>query len=200
MIALCAGVCLILVSLLDLLGDLLTLNVTGALIKVYSIFVGVLMIILEGKIATSYTDRIHKFALFLKYLWGRGCLYFIVGTLQLSQRGLFNFVVGGFLCLLGAGFVLLGQRTALKLKEMRKNLYSEQTLLRSFKQVDKDNDGLILLEEFRILCLSLGLDMTRRETEAAFSHLAKSNNDKLRYSEFQAWRTKRRVSFFKVGR
>lgn len=42
------------------------------------------------------------------------------------------------------------------------------------------------LEQFRRLTTYLGLDMTRRETEAAFSHI-NTTGERLSYEDFYAW-------------
>ena len=85
--------------------------------------------------------------------------------------------------------MLVGYRTAYKLKNMRKSLYSTHELQAKFAQNDLDGDGGLNVQQFRMLTLSLGLDMTRRETEAAFNHMKKTSSEKLSYDEFHAWWT-----------
>jgi hypothetical protein len=192
LLALSGGILLVLVSGMQFLGNLLTLNIIGAIIELYTFLLGVVVIILEGKtvfLTDDFINRIHKFALFLKYLWGRGCLYFIAGSLQIYQGyDLFNLVSGGYMCFVGALMVFVGQRTALKLKEMRKSLYSEQTLRSKFNEANTDGGEGLTLAEFRTFTQqSLNLDMNRRETEAAFLHLAKANSERLGFDEFLSW-------------
>jgi hypothetical protein len=192
LLAFLGGVILIVVAGMEFTGKLLSLNIIGAFIEIYTFLIGVVVIILEGKdmiLSTNLQNRIYKYALFLKFLWGRGCLYFICGTLQLYQIDLLNLVSGGYMCFVGVLFIVVGQRTAYKLKSLRKSLYSEQTLHEKFVQADIDGDEGLDLHQFRNLTLSLGLDMTRRETEAAFSHIKNTDKEKLSYGEFQAWWT-----------
>ena len=191
-LALVGGLLLIAVSGLDFFGKLLTFNIIGALIEFFSVFLGVVVIILEGKsmfLSSELINRIHKYALFLKFLWGRGCLYLIAGCLQLYQTTLLSYIAGAYLCFVGGLYVVVGQRTAYKLKALRKTLYSEQTLRSKFQEADTDGDGGLNMNQFRMLTLSLGLDLTKRETEAAFAHMIKADNQKLSYSEFHTWWT-----------
>jgi hypothetical protein len=181
----------IVVSSMEFFVNIMTFNIIGALIELLTLLLGIVVILLEGKsfiLSTGAVNRIHKYALFLKFLWGRGCLYFICGALQLYQLDLWNALSGVYMCAVGILFVLVGQRTAYKLKTLRKSLYSEQTLHSKFSQADIDGDGGLDLHQFRTLTLTLGLDMTRRETEAAFMHMHKADNgEKLTYDEFKAW-------------
>lgn len=191
LLALLGGLVVIVVSGMEIVGKILTFNIIGALIEFYTLLLGVVVVILEGKsvfLSTGAVQKIHKYALFLKFLWGRGCLYFICGTLQLYQLDLWNLVSGVFMCFVGILFVFVGQRTSYKLKALRKSLYSEQTLHEKFVQADLDGDGGLDLHQFRTLTLTLGLDMTRRETEGAFGHMhSTQNGEKLTYDEFKAW-------------
>jgi hypothetical protein len=190
LLALLGGVMVVVVSSMEFFGKLLTFNIIGALIAFFTLLLGIIVIILEGKsalLSTEFVNRIHEYASFLKFLWGRGCLYFICGTLQLYQFDLLNLVSGGYMCFVGVLFVLVGQRAATKLRSLRQSLSSEQTLHSKFAQADIDGDGGLNLQQFRTLTMSLGLDMTRRETEAAFMHIHKTDSEKLSYAEFQAW-------------
>jgi hypothetical protein len=74
------------------------------------------------------------------------------------------------MCFVGGLYIVVGQRTATKLKTLRQSIFSERDLRTKYIQADIDGDGLNL-QQFRGLCVSLGLDLTRRETEAAFQHI-----------------------------
>jgi hypothetical protein len=192
LLAFLGGLIVIVVSSMEFLANILTLNSIGAFIAIFTLLLGIVVILLEGNsfiLSSGAVNSIHKYALFLKFLWGRGCLYFICGALQLYQLDVLHLVSGAYMCAVGILFVLVGQRTAWKLKALRKSLYSEQTLHSKFSQADIDGDGGLNLQQFRTLTLTLGLDMTRRETEAAFMHMHKAdtNGEKLTYDEFKTW-------------
>lgn len=192
LLALLGGVILMVVSSMEFAGKIVGFEFVDALIELYSFLIGIMIIVLESKnmiLSEGIQVRIFKYALFLKFLWGRGCLYFIVGTLQLYHLDLWNLIAGGYMCAIGALMVFVGQRTAYKLKKIRKSLYSTYELQAKFAQSDMDGDGGLNVQQFRALTLSLGLDMTRRETEAAFNHMKSTQSEKLSYEEFHAWWT-----------
>ena len=87
----------------------------------------------------------------------------------------------------GVVMMLVGYRTANKLRDFRRSAFSEQTLHEKFAQADLDGDASLSVQQFRMLTQSLGLDMTRRETEAAFRHIQKTESEKLSFEEFQSW-------------
>jgi hypothetical protein len=190
LLALIGGFACVVVGVLELVSRFLRLDIVGALIDCYIIVLGLIVIVLEGKnklLSARFVERIHKYALFLKFLWGRGVLYFVVGTLQLYQIDLLNLISGGYMCFVGVLYILVGRRTANKLKTLKKYIYSEDTLRTKYQEANIEGDGLNL-SQFRGLCFNLGLDVTRRETEAAFDYIStKSNGDKLSYEDFQAW-------------
>ena len=191
-LALLAGIVLVVVASMEFAGKMMMFQIVGLLIELYSFCIGIGIIVIESKnmlLSEGFQARILKYALFLKFLWGRGCLYFFVGTLQLYHMDLWNLIAGGVLCAVGGLMVFVGHRTALKLKTMRKSLYSKHELQAKFAQNDLDGDGGLNVQQFRSLTLNLGLDMTRRETEAAFNHMKKTSREKLSYDEFYSWWT-----------
>jgi COPI associated protein len=185
-----AGIACVVVGILELISRFLRFDIVGALIDFYIIVLGVIVIVLEGKntlLPTKLVDNVHKYALFLKFLWGRGCLYFVIGTLLLSQFDLLNLIAGGYMCTVGILYIVVGKRTADKLKKLRKFVYSEQTLRTQYNEADIEGHGLNM-SQFKTLCFNLGLDLTRRELEAAFGHIqSKSHSERLTYQDFQAW-------------
>ena len=88
-LALLGAIAMVVVSVIGFLGKILTLHFVSALIEVYVFALAIVIIILEsaGKIPLprSFETNVHKYALFLKFVWGRGILYFIGGSLQVSQ-------------------------------------------------------------------------------------------------------------------
>ena len=207
-LALMGGMASIVVGSLELVTRFMRLDIVGALIDFYIVLLGVLVVLLEGKkmfLSAGAVEKIHKYALFLQFVWGRGAIYFICGTLMLYQLDLLNLIVGCYMCFVGGLYIVVGQRTATKLKSLRRSIYSEHDLRAKYLHADINGDGLNL-QQFRGLCVSLGLDLTRRETEAAFQHIqnkssskkrtattastsANTNTEeaKLTYEDFQQW-------------
>jgi len=96
-LALIGGLGCIIVGLFELTSRIMRLQLVGAIIDIYIIMLGSVIVILEGKdmfLSKILVQNLNKYALFLKFLWGRGSLYFICGTLQLTQIDLFNLVAG----------------------------------------------------------------------------------------------------------
>jgi hypothetical protein len=190
MLGVIGGILLMVIASLEFVRNLLSLHPVNALIELYTFLLGAIVIVLEGKkmfFTASVNERLHKYALFLKFLWGRGILYFIAGTLIISQMGVLNFIAGGYMCLLGVMYIVVGHQTASKLRSLRSAMISEQTLRAKFYAADVDGDGGLNKAQFQQLTQSIGMDMTRRETEAAFYHIHKQDNAKLSYQEFHAW-------------
>ena len=192
LLALLGGVALIFTAVLEFVSKILNLNILGALIEVYVIFLGIIVLVLEGSqisLPQKFLHTLHKYALFLKYIWGRGLLYFVAGSLLVTGQQWMDYIVGGFMCLVGILYICVGRSTTNKLKEMRQSELSEKNLHQKFHEVDPEQTGFIGLEQFRCLVNSIGLDMNRRQSEAAFLHIEKVDNDQITFEEFYTWWT-----------
>lgn len=77
--------------------------------------------------------------------------------------------------------------TASKLSDLRKSLLSEQELRRKFQDADVDQSGTITIGQFKNLTVNMGLDLNRREVEAAWMYLDKDDVGEITYEEFQSW-------------
>ena len=185
------GILLTIIGSLEVVHQALSLNLVGVFIELYTCVLGFIVIVLEGKkmfLTSDFIDRLHKYALFVKYLWGRGALYFVAGTLQLTQLDFLNYITGVYMCFLGIMFIFIGQRTASKLRALKNSMISEHTLRDHFNEVSATSvDGGLDRIQFRVLTQNLGMDMTRRETEAAFYYIPKQDSEKLSFQEFVAW-------------
>jgi len=192
-LAFVGGLACTVVGLIAMVSRFTTFDIVGSIIDFYLIVLGIIVIILEGKnmiLPKQFVARIHKYALFLKFLWGRGVLYFICGTLFLYQFDLLNLIVGLYMCFVGVLYIVIGHRAANKLKTLRTSIYSEQTLRSKYESANIEGNGLNLVQ-FRSLCQQLGLDISLRETEAAFGYIqSKANKDcgeKLSFEDFKDW-------------
>lgn len=80
------GLAMIVLSIMGFVTAIIYLNFLDALVEVYTFLLGLVVIILETKaFPTSFEQRLNKYALFLRFVWGRGCLYFVAGSLQATQ-------------------------------------------------------------------------------------------------------------------
>jgi hypothetical protein len=108
LLALVGAALLICTSIVELIGKALTLNILGALIELYALILGLIALALEGKgqipfFPARFAETIMNSALILRYVWGRGALYFVAGTLELSQLGFLDLIGGGFMTFVGVG-------------------------------------------------------------------------------------------------
>lgn len=80
------GLAMIILSIIGFISAILHLDILSACVEVYTFLLGVVVIILETKaFPKRFEQSLNKYALFLRFVWGRGCLYFVAGTLQATQ-------------------------------------------------------------------------------------------------------------------
>lgn len=190
LLALVVGFALLGESFFDFLGEIVKLNFSGALMSAYSFILGVIMIVLESRqlqVDEGWLKKIYKYALFLKFVWGRGILYFVAGTITMAQGEIGDLIVGGLAVGVGLLYIYIGRETASKLKALRSNLQSEQTLRAKFREADIGGTGNLSLPEFRTILVSLGMNMTRGESEAAFLTIDRTDVGEISFEDFRAW-------------
>lgn len=191
LLALLAGLAMIVTSVMGFLGNVLFLDWISAIFDVYVFFLGILIVLLESgrrlRIFSSMESSIYKNARFLSYIWGRGMIYFVAGTIQIALRDILDIAIGLFVCFVGITYILVGRRTAKKLAEARRSTCTPEKLQEFFAVADVDGKGSLTLDQFRQLISSLGLDLNRRETEAAFMQIDYSHTGRLTYESVQMW-------------
>ena len=193
-LAFCGAVAIATTSLLGLFGRFLTFHWFSAVIDIYLILLGLLVIFLEGKRWASDVPQtksvqayIRKYALFLEFIWGRGCLYFVIGSLKMAQNGPIDLLVGGFMCGVGITYIVSGRRTATRLSKLRKTLYSESQLRDRFRAADVQNRGTIDSDQFRSLLQQIGVVLTITEAESAFFQIEKRGAERISFEQFKHW-------------
>lgn len=187
--AMLGGLAMAVVSVLGFVARILTLHWVNALLCIYTFALGIIMVFLEGKkipFSGALEENIVKYALFLKFVWGRGCLYFVAGTLTIAGGGLIEMIVGAFVAVVGIGFIVVGRRSASKLAALKKSQFSESTLLAEFNSAAGGGTHMNILQ-FKVLVENLNVDFNRRELEAAFLQIEKADRDRLSYAEFKSW-------------
>lgn len=190
LLALAGGAFLIVSALLGMISHLVFLQFTSVLVEFYTLVMGVVMVVLESRqvmLPEWFLQLLYKYALFLKFIWGRGCLYFVAGTLQMSQGSFTDVIVGFCVCLLGVAFIVIGHRAAQKLQNARSLLTSEHTVRSKFREANIRGHNALDIQEFRLLMQSLGLHISRREAEAAFLQVNPEDSGELTYDDFKAW-------------
>jgi Ca2+-binding EF-hand superfamily protein len=89
--------------------------------------------------------------------------------------------------LVGVVYIYVGWRTANKLSDLKKSLISEKELRSRFQECDLEQSGTITKGQFKNLTNHMGLDLNRRELEAAWMYLDKQDAGEITYEEFQTW-------------
>lgn len=94
-LALLGGIAMTITSAMGIWHRFFAFNWISAIVEFYTFLLGLTIIVLESRsgnfeiLQRRYTDgcdaQIRKYALFLSFISGRGGLYFVAGTLQLSQ-------------------------------------------------------------------------------------------------------------------
>lgn len=80
------GLAMIVLSIMGFIRAIIHLKFLDALVEVYTFLLGIVVIILETKaFPKRFEQSLSKYALFLRFVWGRGCLYFVAGSLQATQ-------------------------------------------------------------------------------------------------------------------
>mmetsp|Transcript_7034 Transcript_7034/g.10393 ORF Transcript_7034/g.10393 Transcript_7034/m.10393 type:complete len:286 (+) Transcript_7034:45-902(+) len=194
-LALVGGVAMMVTSIMGVVGRFLTLSWIGALFDVYIFFFGVLVVFLEWKKfpgRDKYNMVIHTYFHFLDYIWGRGVLYFVAGSLQFSLFGLLDLAVGGFMCFVGILYIIVGKIAHTKFVNAKEAMLSEHTIAAKFNEADVEDKGSINLEQFEIMTKSLGMELEKREVEIAFLEIPKVSDkeDRITLESFKNWWTK----------
>mmetsp|Transcript_15304 Transcript_15304/g.20176 ORF Transcript_15304/g.20176 Transcript_15304/m.20176 type:complete len:257 (+) Transcript_15304:92-862(+) len=190
-LALIGAMAMMSVSVLGILADLVRLNWIAVIFEIYCFLLGVVIIILEYGQQLSCFARmesgLYKNALFLKYVWGRGLLYFVAGTLELSQRTFIDICIGLYVSFIGILFILVGRSAASKMAEARRSSVTSEEMQEKFAIADMDGKGSLTVEQFAALTKNLGMDLTRREVESAFIQLDCDKSGRVSYETVMYW-------------
>eukprot|EP00977_Amphora_coffeiformis_P005069 scaffold1068_cov167-Amphora_coffeaeformis.AAC.27 len=190
LLVLLGGVGVILSAVFGFTRDLIFFNFSGALLELYTLLLGCIIMVLESRqlsLPPAYLQKVLKYALFLKYIWGRGLLYSFAGTLQATQGSLMDTIVGVYLMFVGIAFIGLGYMTAQKLASVGRREFSTSILRSKFNAADTNRSGKIDLEQFSALVDDFEFPLSPREKEVAFLYLDTSDHGELTFEEFQAW-------------
>jgi hypothetical protein len=197
LLALVGGVALVVSAVWGLVTHLLTFHLTNLLLQVYTLVLAGLILVLESRqlsLPPPLLERLLKYALFLKFIWGRGLLYVVAGSLQTATAetaSLFSFhmIVGLYLTLLGLVFIVLGYQTAQKLSAAGQRSINNLALQRHFRAADVDHSGQLTADQFVDLCARLELEppLNRRETEICFLYLDTQDKGTLSLTDVAAW-------------
>lgn len=153
--------------------------------------IGFICIQIEGRpfhmqIPLAY-DLICLFFSFLKYVWGRGFLYFTAGCFQLFLFTKYNMICGVYFMLLGVFSIIFGYRASVRLAALRNSIHSKDEIKFMFHSFDKNRDGFLSTDEFREMLLAMGQGVDHNDFVAAMSAVDIDNKQMISYADLEAW-------------
>ena len=130
---------------------------------------------------------IRFYAKFLEYTWGRGVLFFFVGSLQATNFNMLDWVVGGFMMFVGIIAIFAGIATAQDLRLFKFSIKGEADLKEKWAKYDADGSGYLDVKELTQFVKDSGVDMNRNEIAAAYMTLDKNFDEKISFEELYYW-------------
>jgi len=193
-LAFTGGVGMVVTSASDWMGEIFTFSFIRALISVYTFLFGSMFCILEVHLwfpssvsVARFRDKVHEYANFLRFLWGRGLLQLFAGSLQLSKMNPIDMASGGFMCIVGLLSIIVGRSTARRLSELRRAMYDQEWVKETFDEFDLDRDGFISPSEFSALVRSLGIELGKNEVASVYSSIDIDQDLSISFPEFKNW-------------
>lgn len=175
LLALLGALAMMVLSVLGFMADFVRINWISALFGVYCFLLAIVIIILEyGQELMCFKGlemSLFKYALFLKFVWGRGLLYFVAGTIELSQRNFLDVIVGIYMMLVGMVYICVGRSASRKMAQARRSTVTPEQMQEYFAIADEDGKGSLTVEQFGRMTQQMGMDLTRREVESSFFQL-----------------------------
>ena len=191
MLGFVGGLAMIVSNGIAILDRFFSFNFAGAMIALYGVFFGVIITMLEapGPCSQRLQGGIRYYAKFLDFTWGRGALYFFVGSLQVSNWNMLDWAVGGFMIFVGVTAMGVGIAAARQLKLLKFSIQEEQDLKSKWNAHDSDGNGVLDVKELTAFVNDCQVPMTRNEIAATFLALDKNFDEKISYEEFYSWWT-----------
>ena len=135
----------------------------------------------------KWNAGIRWYCKFLEYSWGRGLLYFYVGSIQVMNFNILDWTVGGYMVFVGIITITSAFQTVKDLRKFRLSIINESDLREKWLRYDTDGNGSLDARELTKFVKDSGVDMTRNEIASTFLALDKNFDDKISYEEFYFW-------------
>lgn len=191
MMALSSGISVIVTAFSNILRDLFLLHFGRLLIMIYAMILGIIMVLLEVRLLSlpeSLLRSLYKQLYIVHGIRGRGCLYFITGSLLWTQGGLAPIFVGSITSLTGVIFIRMGNRSSKLLSEVRASVKSEEALRNAFNQIDLQGKGHFNMEDFSLWIRSLpSSSWSLQDSEAAFMQMDSTDKGQVTFEDFRGW-------------
>ena len=125
----------------------------------------------------------------LRFVWGRGILYIIAGTVNAAQTWMITMISGAFMIILGILAIFVGVHASRKFAALRNSLADESFLQLLFSYYDSDNDGYVEAYQFTNLLAYLGMELDDRYALKAFNAIDRNGDRRISFEEFNNWWT-----------
>ncbi|KAG7342299.1 COPI associated protein [Nitzschia inconspicua] len=186
------GIAMIVSNGLGIVDRFMSFNFTGSLVAIYGCLFGIMITLLEmPSIYCCKSGNAHAsiryYCRFLEYTWGRGVFFFFVGSLQVTNFNMLDWVVGGFMMFVGFTAIIAGMAAAKNLRLLRFSIKSEEDLKKKWDQYDADGNGAMDVKELSAFVRDSGINMTTNEIASTYMTLDKNFDDQLTYEEFYMW-------------
>ena len=185
------GVAMIFSNVINIPSRFFSFHFAGALIAFYGTIFGVIITMLEGPgpCGRCTGAGVRYYAKFLEFTWGRGLLYFFVGSLQVSNVNLLDWVVGGWMIFTGVVAIGVGFTASRQMRLLKFSIKSEEELRTKWMQYDSNGDGTFDIKDLSRFVKDAGIEMTRNQLAATFLALDRNFDEHISYEEFYAWWT-----------
>eukprot|EP00640_Fibrocapsa_japonica_P002541 CAMPEP_0113938090 /NCGR_PEP_ID=MMETSP1339-20121228/4498_1 /TAXON_ID=94617 /ORGANISM="Fibrocapsa japonica" /LENGTH=256 /DNA_ID=CAMNT_0000941027 /DNA_START=104 /DNA_END=874 /DNA_ORIENTATION=+ /assembly_acc=CAM_ASM_000762 len=168
----------------------LSLNAVTALMTIYIILFGLVLMALEGTekvFKPEWKQKIFDQAKFLQFNWGRGGFIIFCGLSLSLTASWIDILASLYMLGLGGYMVYIGVKSHRQLQETKKQLKDENMVSQKFKQFDADGNGTLDTREFTKFCQDLGIKLSLPELEVALRQMDTNGNGTIELSELIAW-------------
>jgi hypothetical protein len=125
----------------------------------------------------------------LRFVWGRGILYIVTGTINVAQTWMITMASGVFMIAVGIIAIFVGVHASRKFAALRSSLADESYLLLLFSYYDSDHDGYLEAYQFTNLLSYLGMEVDDRYALKAFDAIDRNGDRRITFDEFSRWWT-----------
>ena len=183
---------MVITSFSDWISNIDESSSTKSLISIQTFLFGILFCILELPLCWFYRGKINKIRAHLydqirclRFLLGRGIIYFFAGSLQFSQMNAVDMACGGFMMFVGLISIIVGKSTARRFHRLKMAIFEESFIKNEFHRLEKD--GVITWKQFPLFIRSIGLEFGKNEFKNAFREMDWNEDQKISLEEFKRW-------------
>jgi hypothetical protein len=195
-LAVVSAICLVFSSSFGILNQIVHFHLFAAILHCYTFVLGCVLLLLESlghmrrqqqseplSLMETIYESIICWAPFLTYVWGRGALYVVAGSLHMVYGSFSEFFVGGLTVSVGALYIVVERQIIARLRTS----FAEHNWRTKFEQADHDGDGKLSIKDFKDLMNSLGLQLSLWELEVAFLSIDPRDIGFIKLEEIQHW-------------